>query len=237
MAEPFEIKREIELDATPDQVWAAIATGEGLAAWFMPMPMDPGGDMVRVWEPGRHLAIETPPGDDGSANNFEYLIEGRDGGYAVLRFVHSGFLGDDWGDEFETMTGFGWDMYLFTLAQYLRHFPDRPATYIEAEGPAASASADAWPVLLDALGQGAALDVGSTITIDLGAAGLVAGEVDYVKESFIGLRTADALVRFHGRWRIGMTIAVSHHAYGIADAGELTKAWTGWLDEELAEVG
>ena len=34
----------------------------------------------------------------------------RDQGTTVLRFVHSGILGDGWGDEFLDQTSQGWDM-------------------------------------------------------------------------------------------------------------------------------
>jgi uncharacterized protein YndB with AHSA1/START domain len=31
----FEVREAIELEATPQQVWEAIATGPGLDSWFM----------------------------------------------------------------------------------------------------------------------------------------------------------------------------------------------------------
>jgi hypothetical protein len=229
MPKEFEIRREVALPVSPAQVWDAIATGPGQAAWFMPMPVDPDSDMVKVWEPGERLLVETPEQDDGSMQAFEYVIEARGEGTAVLRFVHRGFLGDDWSDEFEPMTGAGWDMYLATLVQYLTHFADRPATYIEAEGPASSASADAWPALLAALGRGSEVALGDQVHVALDGATPIDGEVDYVTRSFVGIRTGDALIRFHGRWPLDMTVAVSHHAYGTVDAAATTKAWTAWL--------
>ena len=30
MAHPFEVRKDIEVDATPEQVWEAIATGPGI---------------------------------------------------------------------------------------------------------------------------------------------------------------------------------------------------------------
>ena len=35
MTHPFELSQEIELAATPEQVWDAIATGPGIDSWFM----------------------------------------------------------------------------------------------------------------------------------------------------------------------------------------------------------
>jgi uncharacterized protein YndB with AHSA1/START domain len=220
MPKPFEIRKEVELEATPEQVWDAIATGPGLSAWLMPMPMDADSDMVEAWEPGRRLAIRTPEADDGATQAFEYLIEARGQGSTVLRFVHSGFGGDDWSDEYEAMTSGGWDMYLHTLSQYLAHYAGRPAVYVEAEGPPASAKADAWSRLAPALGLPGPVHVEV-----IGDA-----EVDYTAPTFIGLRTPDALVRFHGRSSIGLPVAVSHHAYTSIDAPATTKAWEAWLE-------
>lgn len=57
----------------------------------------------------------------------------------------------------------------------------------------------------------------------------VDGVVDYATDRFLGVRTADALVRFHGRWAIGMAVAVSHHAYAGLDPAAAAAAWTSWL--------
>ena len=35
MAHPFEFTHEIEVDASPEEVWEAIATGPGVDSWFM----------------------------------------------------------------------------------------------------------------------------------------------------------------------------------------------------------
>lgn len=100
MGREFELPKEIELPASPEEVWRAIATEGGMAAWFMPMEIDPDSPEVVEWDPPRKLRIHTPEAEDGSTQAFEYLIEGRNGGTSVLRFVHSGFLGADWSDEY-----------------------------------------------------------------------------------------------------------------------------------------
>jgi uncharacterized protein YndB with AHSA1/START domain len=35
MTHEFKLEHEVELEATPDQVWEAIATGPGVDSWFM----------------------------------------------------------------------------------------------------------------------------------------------------------------------------------------------------------
>ncbi|MEV0841808.1 SRPBCC domain-containing protein [Actinocatenispora sera] len=226
MGREFELRKQVELAATPEEVWQAISTTEGLTAWFMPMDIDQGADGVEA-DPPRRLLVRTPAAEDGSTQAFEYLIEARGGGSCVLRFVHSGIIGDDWDDEtYEEMMGSGWDMYLDTLAQYLRYFHGRPASYVEAMASATGR----WDRLLRVLGEP---KLGATVGIELPDGSLVSGEVDYRSEHFVGLRTADALIRFHDRSPIGMPVAVSEHRYGTPEPPERTQTWLSWLATTL----
>ncbi|GAA4711930.1 hypothetical protein GCM10023215_63090 [Pseudonocardia yuanmonensis] len=217
MSRPFEIRREVVLPASPEEVWRAIATPEGQAGWFMTSP-DPA-------EVGAEIDEDAPNRLEQrfGTQAIEYVLEAASGATTVLRFVHSGMAEDDWGDEFETMTGFGWDLYLFTLGEYLRHFPGRPAVYVEAEAPAAP---EAWKRILAALGDPAE---GDAVEV-LGASGVVDKRTDH----YLGVRTADALIRFHERSLIGMPVAVGHHDYrsGI-DVQAETEAWTRWFADTV----
>lgn len=230
MGRPFEIRKETPLAALPDAVWEAIATGPGLAAWFMPMEIDPESPAVQAHEPGRRLSVRLPEGPDGSFHAFEYVIEPAGRGSSVLRFVHSGFTSDDWGDDYEAITSSGWDMYLHTLSQYLGHFPGRPAQYLEAEGPPASADEAAWPRLVAALGLTEPVKEGTGVRLELPGVGPVEGTVDYVSPTFVGLRAPHALIRFHGRDRMGMPVAVSQHTYlATFDGDRAQRGWESWL--------
>lgn len=233
MPREFEIRREVVLEATPEQVWRAVATPEGQAAWLFPPPEDTGGMAAEADEPHR-LFVRTPAMPDGSFQAFEYVIEGRGGGTTVLRFVHSGMLGDDWGKEFTETTGHGWDMYLHTLAEYLRHFAGRRAVYVTADGPAASAPESAWPVLLGALGLGMAPVQGEGVRLVPDGLEPIDGVADWVGPAFLGVRAEEALYRFHGRAMIGMPIAVGHHLYTDADAARESEAWATWLAKVFA---
>jgi uncharacterized protein YndB with AHSA1/START domain len=212
MSRPFEIRREVTLHASPEQVWHAIATREGQAGWFMSSESD---DAASVADPPHRLELRF------GTQAMEYVVEAASGGTTVLRFVHSGILEEEWGDEFETMTGLGWDLYLFTLGEYLRHFPGRPAVYAEAEAPS---TPDAWNRILSALGDPAE---GDTVRCPV-----VSGVVDKRTDHYLGIRTANALIRFHERSPIGMPVAVGHHEYTTdADPRALTASWTTWLIE------
>ena len=54
----------------------------------------------------------------------EFTLEGRSG-TTTVRFVHSGFLGDDWESEYEALAE-GDAMYIHQLAEYVRFFRGRP---------------------------------------------------------------------------------------------------------------
>src|SRR6478609_918098 len=107
MSHEFELHKEIPLEATPEQVWDAIATGPGIDSWFMgrteveprvggraslTMPGFTAESTITAWEPPQRFAYRSTPDESGAFMAFEYLIEGRDGGSTALRLVHSGIM-------------------------------------------------------------------------------------------------------------------------------------------------
>lgn len=59
------------------------------------------------------------------------------------------------------------------------------------------------------------------------------GVVDIRTNTFLGIRTGHALIRFHERSLIGMALAVGHHDMtpGV-DPKCLADTWTAWLAEK-----
>jgi uncharacterized protein YndB with AHSA1/START domain len=248
MSREFELRKEVVLDASPEQVWDAVATGQGISSWFMgPHDVEHGeggrvtleiGDFretstITAWDPPKHFAHRTDRTPDGSFHALEYVIEGRAGGTTVLRFVHSGFVGGDWGDEYVDQTSHGWDMYLHTLAQYLKHFQGRYATYVsvEAAGPT---GADAWGKVLRGLGLDGRVAVGDRVRLTPGDIGPIEGVVDWVAPAevggFLGVVATDAMYRFHGAHALG------HHMFSPVQTQDERRAWQSWLDGVLART-
>jgi uncharacterized protein YndB with AHSA1/START domain len=239
MSRAFEVAREVDLPAAPDDVWTAITAGT--AAWQFPTQLEipsgdgpPEGGPITTWDPPHRLVIrvEAP---DGSFNSLDYLIEARDGGTAHVRYVHSGILADGWEDQYDAVGGHT-DFYLHTLAQYLEHFNGRPVTYVGQpsagiEGPEAAGTPDAMDALRAALGVPADADPGDAVHASLGDAGTLDGVVDYSTPEFLGIRTADGLYRFFGRNHFGSVVGMSAHLFSDGvDAAALEAALKAWLD-------
>src|SRR3954469_25268560 len=239
MSRPFEITREVDLPASPDDVWTAITADT--AAWQFPTGMEipageapPEGAPVTTWDPPRRLVIrmESP---DGTFNALDYAIEARAGGTAHLRYVHSGILADGWEDQYDAIDGHT-DFYLHTLAQYLEHFNGRPVTYVGQpssgiDGPQAASGADAMDTLRAALGLGADASVGDTVHARIEGAGTLDGVIDYATAEFLGVRSAGGLYRFFGRNHYGSVVGMSAHVFrDDIDAADAERALKAWLD-------
>jgi uncharacterized protein YndB with AHSA1/START domain len=239
MSREFEIVRDVDLPASPEDVWSAITADT--AAWQFPTGMEipagaspPEGAPVAEWDPPHRLAIRMQA-PDGSFNALEYTIEARAGGTAHLRYVHSGILADDWEDQYDAI-GAHTDFYLHTLGQYLKHFKGRPVTYVGQpsagiEGPEAAGTPDAMDTLRAALGIGDGAAVGDTVHAELGGAGSLDGVIDYLTPQFIGIRDDDGLWRFFGRNHFGGAVGMSAHLFRNDVDEEASEAvLKAWLD-------
>lgn len=247
MGHDFETRNDITVDVTPEQVWAAIATGPGVDSWFMGrnqvepgigsttrLELDGGFTMestITAWDPPRHFAFAGTPGPDGSFHAFEYLVEGRDGGSTTVRWVHSGFLGqDDWESEYDALRK-GDPMYLGALAAYLTHYAGRVATPVAAWAPPQSDEDSAWAGLARGLHLGVDEVVrDAPVHLELPDGTKLTGVVDSALfPSFILVRTDDALLKFvGGQGHIG----VGHHIFSpVPDPDAAAAQWQGWLSD------
>jgi len=130
----------IDIDATLEEVWQALTTGEGIARWFAPLaavtpgeggsvsvgwdPKEMWETPITVWEPLRRMqTVSEMPSKDGRMVRLaiDYYVEAH-GGRVRVRLVHSGF--DDsgsWDDYIDGLDA-GWTFFLFNLKHALeRH--------------------------------------------------------------------------------------------------------------------
>ena len=239
MSKEFEVRREVAVPGTPEQVFAAVTRETG--AWMFPVEEVPGvgglgpdDPKVKVWSPPEHVSIRVE-GPDGFFNALDYLIEAREGGTAHLRYVHSGVLmTDDWEAQYDGI-GAHTDFYLHSLGQYVQYFAGRPVQYLAVAGPAASTKAGSIDVLKAALGVGPESRVGDPLSLEVPGFGSIQTEIDYLTPQFVGLRDSGALYRFFGRDAFGGTVDAAHHLFEPkADRAEASAAWQAWLNGVFA---
>jgi hypothetical protein len=237
MPPEFELSREVLLPASPEQVWEAVATTAGNTAWLFPTEIDPDGAGARTWDPPRHFAVRTEQGD--WFNALEFVIEGREGGTSLLRYVHSGIFVEDWDTQYDAVQQHT-DFYLHTLGEYLEHFDGRPATYIGEvpqgiQGPPTSATPDGFQRLQRTLGLEAQAGEGDSVRLSPQGIEPVEGVIDYLRPNFMGVRTADALYCFFGRNAFGAPVAMSIHTFAEGvDPEKAKRAWQDWLTTALS---
>jgi uncharacterized protein YndB with AHSA1/START domain len=130
----------IDIDATLDDVWQALTTGEGIARWFAPYaavtpgeggsvsvgwdPKEMWDTPITVWEPLRRMqTVSEMPSKDGRVVRLavDYYLEVQ-GGRVRVRLVHSGFDDSDSWDGYIDGLDAGWTYFLFNLKHALeRH--------------------------------------------------------------------------------------------------------------------
>lgn len=216
MSKEFEIVREFEVDATPQQVWDAVTTGTDGYLWPMEPPepkvggKGPFGSTVTAWDPPHRYTnrVENVEGiSEQTMNQLDYTVEPRDDGRrAWVRYVHSGIFVDDWDNQYDGAAKHT-DFYLHTLREYLTHFAPRPAAFATFDGPEASKAADALEVVARALGVGEGVAAGTSVRVH--GPDEFDAVVDFRNPYFIGLRTDRGLTRIFGRNNWGYPVGVS----------------------------
>ncbi|HYB48664.1 MAG TPA: SRPBCC domain-containing protein [Streptosporangiaceae bacterium] len=247
MGHEFAQHHAAEVPATPDEVWAAIATGPGIDSWFMgrnEVKAGAGGRVRTVfgeytpeleitgWDPGHRFAYRGGQDPDGRFIAYEFLIEARAGASTVLRTVTSGFLpGEDWAEEYEAMT-LGGELYFRTLVEYLSYFAGRFAVPVTAFAPPGTSWSRDRALLCRELGLTDQPKPGDRVRFG-GEAGAADGAVYVANAHAIGVRAPDALYRFMRGF--AKPVIAAHHLFGeSAEPDDARRAWEAWLRRTLA---
>jgi uncharacterized protein YndB with AHSA1/START domain len=172
---PLRMEFSFVLEASPEQVWEAIATANGITSWFVPtdveervggrlalhMGADTSEGTVTGWDPPRRLEYEEPywaeltghPGASVTPLVTEFLVEAQSGGTCLLRIVSSAFgTGADWENEFFAEMEKGWAPFFEHLRLYLADFPGERVTSLTADAKLAGSVEPGKPVGVRGLG-------------------------------------------------------------------------------------
>jgi uncharacterized protein YndB with AHSA1/START domain len=226
MFKEFQVQWEEVLPGDPDKVWDAITARA--AAWIWEIEYEPrlggaergltsGGGTVTAWDPPRHFQTrgERP---DGWRNELDYTLEPSDDG-TLVRYVHTGVT-TDYDAEYDACVQHT-DFYKHSLAEYVRSFAGRDAAYVQFDAPGSYGSVCRRLGVSDEAGPGDG--------VHLQPAG-VDGTVDYRTHAFLGVRTADALIRVYGRESWGGPVSVALHLFAEdADPAREERVWSSWL--------
>ena len=183
----LSIDLQIEVAATPEQVWEAISTGPGISAWFMPAEVEGeritfhhmagGSSEAEVTDADAPRRLRFTEGDGAQAT--EFLVEARSGGTCVVRVVGSGFGGKGADD--------GWTAALLGLKLYLEHFTGRRAANVLAGGQVPGPQSRAWEELQAAVGLGE-LAEGARVSARADGAPPLSGVVEGMLDTMVTLR-------------------------------------------------
>jgi uncharacterized protein YndB with AHSA1/START domain len=175
---PLRLDLAFELPGTPEQVWDAIATADGISSWFIATELDERvGGVIRMimgpeaesvgtvtgWEPPRRFAYVEPDWASLAGHEraevtplaTEFVVEAQSGGTCVVRVVSSAFgTGAEWEREFFADMERGWVPFFENLRVYLTHFPGQAATTMRVSADLPGAARAAMAAVGDALGAG-----------------------------------------------------------------------------------
>lgn len=261
------VEMEVLLPGTPEQVWEAMATGPGNAAWFVKGEIEPkaGGVFsfdfgqgavtsgeVTAWEPPHKFAyVERDWAPDAPPVATEITIVSRSGDQCVVRMVHSLFTTSDaWDDQVEGFES-GWPGFFAILRVYLEHFAGARAASFIAMTPASGDSLTEWMRLGEALGLTGA-NVGERRMASSGPepwSGVVERVYQDAQQRYVLLRleapspgvaligTSDAPALTGAP---GTNVSLCRYFYGDnaeALAAESDPRWREWLAKTFGEEG
>jgi hypothetical protein len=193
---------------------------------------------VTAWEPPRRLVYEGGAGDGAMA--FEWIVEARTGGTAVVRLVNSGFGSGPEADAQADAMDAGWRLFMENLRLYLTHFPGQPSASILVNGTGRGTKDAALTAMLSALGATTAPAAGARLAAGAPDAPPLAGSVQRVSEGMVTLLLDEPApgVAFLAAEGSGETRYLSVYVYLFGeDAAALADrdrpAWRAWMERRF----
>lgn len=248
------VEMEFLVPGTPEEVWHAMATGPGNAAWFTMaeiegriggrmtfhfMPDVTGGGTVTQWEPPHRFGYEeTDWAENGPPIATEISIVARSGDECLVRMVHSLFSStDEWDEQMEGFES-GWPGFIEVLRLYLAHHAGAPAASFQLGTQLEGQPLVVWRRLLEGLGHEAA-DVGENWTVEAGEN--LFGEIVQMRQDtlqrYVLMRIDGGVpgVGLFGIYGKGEAIRVTvcrffHGPQAEKAATEAQPKWQAWLD-------
>jgi uncharacterized protein YndB with AHSA1/START domain len=203
---PLRIEFSVQVPGTPEQVWDAIATSNGITSWFLPTDVEEreGGAIVvhmgetdspgtiSGWDRPRRLEYSEPEWATLAGHDVdsvtplvtEFLVEAQSGGTCVVRVVSSAFgTGADWEQDFLDDAKKHWLPFFDNLRLYLAQFAGQQVTTLEVSADVTGSARSVLAAVRDALGAG---EVGKPVDIRG-----VTGHVERIGETGILVRVSD----------------------------------------------
>jgi uncharacterized protein YndB with AHSA1/START domain len=198
---------ELELDATPDEVFSAISEADKIQQWFAPdVKVKPGeggsiyvgwgpgmgGEApIRIWEPGKRFGWVEGEGTE-RPKQVTFEIEGS-GGKTTLKLVNSGFgAGADFDNEFESVYG-GWHTFFAMLQDGLARFKRIKGLNVCEFRMAERSKAEAWERMQTALAMTSTKE-GEAFTGTFGGLKLDGTVKRHVKAGYLCLSLQDSIL-------------------------------------------
>lgn len=251
------VHAQIDVDAAPEVAWAAVATGPGISAWFVPTDLDgrtggqavshfvPDGSMdsiatIAVWEPPVRFVAGTH--EEAGAIETEWRVDALDAGRSRVRVTHTWRAPDDRHDAQFEGYAHGWPLFFRILALYLRHWPGRRCAAFQATGVADEPAEHAWAAFAGPLCL-FGVEAGDAVETPDGEAPL-AGIVETAGESELLVRLDKPapglahLTAYAMSGKVYLTARFYLYGDGAASAAASAQAaWQAWIAERFAATG
>lgn len=249
------VEMTVEVPGTPEEVWAAMATGPGISCWFtstrveereggaIVFELGPGMESageITTWSPPEVLAYEERDWMAGAPPlATEVRVEAKGGGVCVVRMVHSLFAsGEDWDEQLESMES-GWPPFFVILQEYMRHYRGLACTSVRLMAKSAEAEPRTWELLqaafgLDALAVGGSFASASSARVRLGGSVMALGTAACPHQAMLRLEGPGQGFVTLGAYTWGGEVLASASFYFYGDdASAMAKAaqpeWEAWF--------